>query len=77
MTGEITHLNSNVVALIPFGVFALVGIFKRDDFTKIDWHVLWMVAGGFAIGTALNKSWWNLSHSEVGQLLPCWLFPVC
>ena len=56
MTGEITHLNSNVVALIPFGVFALVGIFKRDDFTKIDWHVLWMVAGGFAIGTALNKT---------------------
>lgn len=56
MTGEFTHLNSNVVALIPFAVFALVGIFKRDDFEKIDWHVLWMVAGGFAIGTALNKT---------------------
>ena len=56
MTGELTHLNSNVVALIPFGVFALVGIFKRDDFAKIDWHVLWMVAGGYAIGTALNKT---------------------
>lgn len=56
MTGEITHLNSNVVALIPFGVFALLGVFKRDDFAKIDWHVLWMVAGGFAIGTALNKT---------------------
>ncbi|MBQ1874076.1 MAG: SLC13/DASS family transporter [Paludibacteraceae bacterium] len=56
MTGELTHLNSNVVALIPFAVFALVGIFKRDDFAKIDWHVLWMVAGGFAIGTALNKT---------------------
>ena len=56
MTGEITHLNSNVIALIPFGVFALLGVFKRDDFAKIDWHVLWMVAGGFAIGTALNKT---------------------
>ena len=56
MTGELTHLNSNVVALIPFAVFALVGIFTRDDFAKIDWHVLWMVAGGFAIGTALNKT---------------------
>ena len=38
MTGEITHLNSNVVALIPFAVFSLVGIFKRDDFAKIDWQ---------------------------------------
>ena len=56
MTGELTHLNSNVIALIPFAVFALLGIFKRDDFAKIDWHVLWMVAGGFALGTALNKT---------------------
>ena len=56
MTGEITKLNSNVVALIPFAIFALLGIFERDDFAKIDWHVLWMVAGGFALGTALNKT---------------------
>ena len=56
MTGEITKLNSNVVALIPFAIFAIFGIFERDDFAKIDWHVLWMVAGGFALGTALNKT---------------------
>lgn len=56
MTGEITKLNSNVVALIPFAVFAVLGIFTREDFAKIDWHVLWMVAGGFALGTALNKT---------------------
>ena len=56
MTGEITTLNSNVIALIPFAVFAVLGIFKREDFAKIDWHVLWMVAGGFALGTALNKT---------------------
>ena len=56
MTGELTKLNSNVVALIPFAVFAVTGIFTRDDFAKIDWHVLWMVAGGFALGTALNKT---------------------
>ena len=34
-------------------------LFERcqlGDFAKIDWHVLWMVAGGFAIGTALNKT---------------------
>ena len=56
MTGELTKLNSNVVALIPFAIFALTGIFTREDFAKIDWHVLWMVAGGFALGTALNKT---------------------
>ena len=56
MTGELTKLNSNVVALIPFAIFAVLGVFKREDFAKIDWHVLWMVAGGFALGTALNKT---------------------
>ena len=56
MTGELTHINANVVALVPFAVFALTGIFKKADFAKIDWHVLWMVAGGFALGTALNKT---------------------
>ena len=56
MTGELTKLNSNVVALIPFAIFAVTGIFTRDDFAKVDWHVLWMVAGGFALGTALNKT---------------------
>lgn len=56
MTVELTHINANVVALVPFAVFAFTGIFKRADFAKIDWHVLWMVAGGFALGTALNKT---------------------
>ena len=56
MTGELTKLNSNIIALLPFAIFAVLGIFKREDFAKVDWHVLWMVAGGFALGTALNKT---------------------
>ena len=56
MTGELTKLNSNIIALLPFAIYAVLGIFTRDDFAKIDWHVLWMVAGGFALGTALNKT---------------------
>ncbi len=56
VTSELTGLDSNVVALVPFAVFAITGVFKHEDFAKIDWHVLWMVAGGFALGTALNKT---------------------
>ena len=66
MTGELTKLNSNVVALIPFAVFAVTGIFTREDFAKVDWHVLWMVAGGFALGTALNKT--GLASALVGAI---------
>lgn len=56
MTGELTKLNSNIIALLPFAIYAVLGVFTREDFAKIDWHVLWMVAGGFALGTALNKT---------------------
>ena len=49
-------VNSNIVALIPFGVFAACGIFTKEDLKEINWSVLWMVAGGFALGTALEET---------------------
>ena len=32
------------------------GIFTKDDIKEINWTVLWLVAGGFALGTALQGS---------------------
>ena len=49
-------ISANIVALIPFAVFTATGVFTKDDLKEIDWSVLWMVAGGFALGTALNKT---------------------
>ena len=51
-----TGLNSNEVALIPFAVFVATGVFSKNDFKEINWDVLWMVAGGLALGTALMKT---------------------
>jgi sodium-dependent dicarboxylate transporter 2/3/5 len=51
-----THFDSNIVALVPFAVFAITGVFKAEDFSSIEWHILWMVAGGFALGTCLNET---------------------
>ena len=49
-------VNSNIVAMIPFAVFSATGILKARDLEHINWAVLWMVAGGFALGTALNQT---------------------
>ena len=49
-------VNSNIVAMIPFAVFSATGILKSRDLDHINWAVLWMVAGGFALGTALNQT---------------------
>lgn len=53
---DITGLNSNEVALIPFAIFVATGVFGKKDFEQINWDVLWMVAGGLALGTALMKT---------------------
>lgn len=53
-TESLTGINSNVVALIPLGVLTCTGIFSKEDIKEINWSVLWLVAGGFALGTALQ-----------------------
>ena len=53
---KVTGINANVVAMIPVGVFCATGVITKEDLREIDWSVLCMVAGGFALGIALNKT---------------------
>ena len=55
-TEKLTGINSNVVALIPLGVLTCTGIFTKEDIKEINWSVLWLVAGGFALGTCLQQT---------------------
>ena len=86
MLEGVLGISSNIVALIPFAVFTATGVFSRDDLKEIDWSVLWMVAGGFALGTALNKTGlaaalinavpfasWNLLVVMIAGGLICWI----
>lgn len=56
VTGKWTGINSFTVALIPFAVFTIGGIFDKNDLRRVDWDVLWLVAGGFALGVGLDKT---------------------
>lgn len=49
-------VNSNVVAMLPVGVFAITGVLTKRDLEEINWSVLWMVAGGFALGVGLQET---------------------
>ena len=55
-TGEWNGLNANVVALVPICCLCLTGLLSKKDLEHINWSVLWMVAGGFALGLGFNKS---------------------
>ena len=56
LTDRFTGINANTVALVPFCVFALTGVINKRDLEQINWSVIWMVAGGFALGYGLNSS---------------------
>ena len=56
MMDALTGINTYTVALIPFAVFAMAGIVTKYDLEEINWSVIWMVAGGFALGYAMNGS---------------------
>lgn len=53
---RVTGINANAVAMLPIAVFAITGVIKAKDLQGLSWDVLWMVAGGFALGLALNSS---------------------
>ena len=52
--GKQLGVNANTVAMLPIAVFAFTGVITANDLKDIDWSVIWMVAGGFALGLAMN-----------------------
>ena len=55
-TEQLTNINSNIVAFVPLAVFTATGLFGKEEIKEINWSVLWLVAGGFALGYALQDT---------------------
>ncbi len=53
---SVTGINTYTVAFLPLAVFCTAGVIDRRDLEEINWSVIWMVAGGFALGYAMNAS---------------------
>jgi len=86
MFGDKIGLNTYVVSFVPIAAFACLGILKAKDLQDLDWAVLWMVAGGFALGhgmecTGLAKALvenipfdtWPVLVVLVGSCVICWV----
>lgn len=56
ITTKLHGMNTYVVSIIPLAVFTLTGIMGKEEIKKINWDVLWLVAGGIAIGIGLDKT---------------------
>jgi solute carrier family 13 (sodium-dependent dicarboxylate transporter), member 2/3/5 len=49
-------MNSYVVAMVPVAVFTATRIVTAEDLRRISWDVLWLVAGGIALGLGLERT---------------------
>jgi sodium-dependent dicarboxylate transporter 2/3/5 len=84
-TGRFNGINSYVAAMIPITLLSITGIFTKNDLEQINWSVLWMVAGGFALGLGFKDSGlandlvqsipfntWSPLAVLIGSGLLCW-----
>ncbi len=56
LTDFLHGMNAYVVAMIPVAVFLASGVINKEELKKLNWDVLWLVAGGIALGIALDRS---------------------
>ena len=49
-------MDSNTIAFIPIAIFSVTRVITEKDLGLMKWEVLWLVAGGFALGLALQES---------------------
>ena len=63
---DVHGLDSNSVAIIPIAVFSITGVITKKDLKNMSWDVLWLVAGGFALGVALQET--NLATDMINAV---------
>ncbi len=66
LTDAFHGMNSYVVAMIPVAVFSLTGIISAKDLKGISWDVLWLLAGGIALGVGLDRT--GLSKNVISSI---------
>ena len=54
ITEGITGVSNSVAALVPVVVLSVFGIFTSQDLNNLPWAVLWMFAGGLALGYGMD-----------------------
>lgn len=73
MTSTVHMIPVAVVSLIPIVIFTAVGIIQAEEIKLIPWDTLILVAGGLALGIAINDS--GLADYMVG-LIPAFENPL-
>lgn len=66
VTESLHGIKSAIVALIPVVVLTLSNSFEKQDIRKLPWEVLWLIAGGIALGIGMKET--GLAEWMVGSV---------
>ncbi len=56
MTESFHGVTSSIIGFIPVVVLLVTGVLKEKDLQSVQWHVLWLIAGGIALGRGIVDS---------------------
>ena len=56
MTESFHGITSSIVGFVPVVVLLVTGVLKEKDLQSVQWHVLWLIAGGIALGRGIVDS---------------------
>lgn len=59
LTSGLHPFSSSVVAFIPVLIFSMTAIVDARELQKMNWDILWLIAGGLSLGIAMEKSGFN------------------
>ncbi|MFO7846002.1 MAG: DASS family sodium-coupled anion symporter [Balneolaceae bacterium] len=66
ITEGLHGIKSSIVALLPVVVLTLSSAFTKQDIRKLPWDVLWLIAGGIALGISMKDT--GLAEWMVGGI---------
>ena len=66
VTEGIHGIRSSIVALFPVAVLTLTSAINKQDIRKLPWEVLWLIAGGIALGISMKET--GLAEWMVGAI---------
>lgn len=56
MTESFHGVTSSIIGFIPVVVLLATGVFKEKDIQNVQWPILWLIAGGIALGKGIVDS---------------------
>jgi sodium-dependent dicarboxylate transporter 2/3/5 len=66
VTESLHGISSSIIALLPIAGLALTEVLEVKDIRRLPWEVLWLVAGGLALGLYMDHT--GLANYLVGSI---------